>query len=207
RMQNSFMFDKGYMDLLHTNTVTVVDRHYNDVLKEGNIIVCSPMIDVVAVLDREQRRVVWEWGPGELEGPHNPRVLDNGNILIFDNGLRRRYSRVIELDPTTKRIVWSYEDEHPEKFYSPVCGASQRLPNGNTMITDTVGGRVFEVTADGELVWEFYTPLPGDEDLSASRPTIYRMERITDYKSLPGLNGISPWPSAQRSVDRRGGNG
>jgi hypothetical protein len=74
------------------------------------------------------------------------------------------------------------------------------------MITDTVGGRVFEVTPDGELVWEFYTPLPGDEHLSTSRPTIYRMERVTNYASFPWLKGISPVP-AQAGVDRRRGSG
>jgi hypothetical protein len=203
RIRNAFMFDKGFMDLLHTNTVTVVDRDYNDILREGNLIVCSPMIDLVAVIDPKQSRVVWQWGPGELEGPHNSRVIDNGHILIFDNGVRRRYSRVVELDPTTNKIVWSYEDEQQDRFYSPVCGGAQRLPNGNTMITDTVGGRVFEVTSDGELVWEFYTPLPGDENLSASRPTIYRMERVTDFNGLPQLKGNAPLPSTQPNVDGR----
>lgn len=203
RMRSLFMFDKGYMDLLHTNTVTYVDRNYGPVLSEGNVIVCSPMIDVVAVVDPRQRRVVWQWGPGELEGPHNPRVLDNGHILIFDNGVRRGYSRVVEVDPASNRIVWSYEDQKREEFYSPVCGGAQRLPNGNTMITDTVGGRVFEVTSDGELVWEFYTPLPGDENLSATRPTIYRMERVIDFNSLPELKGTIPLPSTEPGVDGR----
>jgi hypothetical protein len=207
RMQSRFMFDKGFMDLLHTNTVTFVDRDYNDVLKTGRVIVCSPMIDLVAVIDPAENRLVWEWGADDLQGPHNPRVLENGHILIFDNGVRRQYTRVVELDPLSKKIVWSYEDEHRERFYSPVCGAVQRLPNGNTMITDTVGGRVFEVTSDGELVWEFFTPLPGDENLSAARPTIYRMERITDYQSYPGLKDVNPLPAAQAGVDQRRKNG
>ncbi len=207
RMRSAFMFDKGFMDLLHTNTVTVVDRNYNDVLREGNVIVCSPMIDVVAVIDPYQGRVLWQWGAGELEGPHNPRVLENGHITIFDNGVRRGYSRVVEVDPMTNKIVWSYEDEQRERFYSPVCGGAQRLPNGNTMITDTVGGRVFEVTQDGELVWEFYTPLPGDEHLSTSRPTIYRMDRITDFETYPELKGMTPFRAAQPVVDRRGTSG
>jgi hypothetical protein len=206
RMRSTFMFDKGFMDLLHTNTVTVIDHTYNDVLKEGNVIVCCPMIDLVAVIDPYQKRVVWHWGQGTLQGPHNARALANGHILVFDNGVHRGYSRVLELDPVNKKIVWNYEDEHRERFFSPVCGGSQRLPNGNTMITDTVGGRVFEVTPDGELVWEFYTPLPGDEHLSTSRPTIYRMERVTNYASFPWLKGISPVP-AQAGVDRRRGSG
>ena len=73
RMQSRFMFDKGFMDLLHTNTVTFVDRDYNDVLKTGRVIVCSPMIDLVAVIDPAENRLVWEWGADDLQGPHNPR--------------------------------------------------------------------------------------------------------------------------------------
>ena len=207
RMRSTSMFDKGFMDLLHTNTVTVIDHTYNDVLKAGNVIVCCPMVDLIAVIDPYQQRVVWQWGPGTVQGPHNARAIANGHILIFDNGVQRHYSRVIELDPITNRIVWSYEDEHRERFFSPVCGGSQRLPNGNTMITDTVGGRVFEVTPDGELVWEFYTPLPGDEQLSTSRPTIYRMERVTEYKSIPWLQRLHPLSTVKPIVDHHNGSG
>jgi hypothetical protein len=108
-----------------------------------------------------------------------------GNILVFDNGglagyglllpglapeygtypaAVRDYSRIIEFDPITLEKVWEYKcteertvknGELERKFYSRLISSAQRLPNGNTMITEGQSGRVFEVTDDGKIVWEF----------------------------------------------------
>ena len=43
-------------------------------------------------------------------------------------------------------------------FYSPFISGAQRLPNGNTLICSGVKGRLFEVTRDGEIVWEYMSP-------------------------------------------------
>ena len=113
-----------------------------------------------------------------------------GNILIFDNGgwagygapsqtstfgLKasiRDYSRVIEIDPITLEIIWECSATkmgHPAViqnnwFYSPLVSSAQRLPNGNTFITEGTEGRFFEVTPKNEIVWEYinpYTTKPG----------------------------------------------
>ena len=49
------------------------------------------------------------------QGQHAPTPLENGNILIFDNGVHRLddplpFSRVIEVNPATNEIVWTYQD-------------------------------------------------------------------------------------------------
>jgi hypothetical protein len=44
------------------------------------------------------------------------------------------------------------------KFYSSIVSSAQRLPNGNTLITEGVDGRVFEVTREHEIVWEYVNP-------------------------------------------------
>ena len=101
-------------------------------------------------------------------------ALDLDNILFFDNGgsagvppVTRPWSRIVELHPLTQREVWSYHCSPggelqctggaPAAFFSPYMGSAQRLPNGNTLITESTGGRVFEVTSVGELVWEYVT--------------------------------------------------
>ena len=91
-----------------------------------------------------------------------------GNILIFDNGgSDRPYSRVIEIALSSinmgdilleSEIVWEYVAETPSDFYSPFISGMQRQANGNTLITDGLGGRLFEVTSAGEIVWEYYFP-------------------------------------------------
>jgi hypothetical protein len=79
-------------------------------------------------------------------------------VLIFDNGMLRGWSRVVEVDPETDRIVWEYPGEKGAPFYTRGRGGSQRLPNGNTLIAESNEGRAFEVTRSGEIVWEFRNP-------------------------------------------------
>jgi hypothetical protein len=89
-----------------------------------------------------------------------------GNIMLFKNGLP--YSLVIEFDPVTLKIVWEYSgvelgyaESHglAHKFSSPSISSAQRLPNGNTLICEGDGGRIFEVTKDLEIVWEYIYPV------------------------------------------------
>jgi hypothetical protein len=94
---------------------------------------------------------------------HSPVELDNGNILIFDNGNLRHgstspFSRVIEVDPATNVVAWEYFDVMRPAFFSPYMGAAQRLPNGNTHITESATGRLFDVTPSGDVVWEYVIP-------------------------------------------------
>jgi hypothetical protein len=176
------------LDLIHANTIEVVCEDFNDILRKGNIIICSRSLDQIAVIDPERARLVWSWGEGVLEKPHHPTVLENGNILIFDNGPARGYSRVIELNPVSEEIVWEYKSEPPQEFYTVWAGANERLPNGNTLITNSSDGQVFEVTEDGRIVWEFYNP-----DINRSskeRAAIWRMMRITDPDQCACLRAL-----------------
>jgi outer membrane protein assembly factor BamB len=150
-------------------------------------------IDRIAVVDVDRQRLVWEWGSGEMIGPHDPWLLENGNVMVFDNGSRpidahaRAYSRVVEVDPRTGEIVWQYPREPDAKFFSPSRGGAQPLPNGNVLITESTKGHVFEVTRDGELVWDFWNPDFRSED--GLRRTIYRMRRMSmeSYRKLRRL--------------------
>ena len=129
----------------------------------------------------------------ELDLPHHASLLENGNILLFDNGTSRKYSRVLEVNPGTEKIEWEYKAPNPESFYSETRGAAQRLPNGNTLITESHKGRVFEVTPDKEIVWEFYNPQiqtvrnKKTDKKEKKRATIYRMSRIFDWEKYPQL--------------------
>jgi hypothetical protein len=174
-------------DILHNNTVTIIDRDMNGLYKKGNIFISVRELDLIGIVDIEQEKLLWSWGPGNLDRQHHPTLLANGNILIFDNGRNREYSRVIEIVPLTKEIVWKYETNPSTSFFSHVMGAAQRLPNGNTLITESTKGYVFEVTKDGEIVWEFYNP---DREKDGKRIRIYRMMRITDLKNYPKLKEL-----------------
>src|SRR5207244_2430851 len=68
------------------------------------------------------------------------------------------YTRVVEINPVSKAIVWQYADTPRQAFYCPFMGNAQQLWNGNTHITDAAAGRLFEVTPKGETVWEYVIP-------------------------------------------------
>lgn len=149
-------------DLFHTNSVDRVDlpalAGSHPVYTAGNILFSSRHQDLVAVLDPGAGHLVWQWGPGIIEGQHSARWLANGNVLLFDNGLVRRWSRVLEVDPRTDTIVWEYPGERDHRFFTAGGGAAQRLPGGNTLVTVTAQGELFEVTPAGEVVWRFVNP-------------------------------------------------
>ncbi len=148
-----------------------------------------------------------------------PRGLPGeGNILIFDNGgwagygepnpgaldgnyyAKRDYSRVLELDPTTFEIVWQYTPKeagfivplNAMQFYSGFVSSAQRLPNGNTMITEGATGRLFEVTKEHEIVWEFINPYIGK---MLPMPLVYRGYRFP-YEWAPQIKDYSEAPVA-----------
>ena len=139
------------------------------------MLICSRHLNLVATVRMSgEPRVVWSWGDKDLQWPHHPTVLQNGHLQIYDNRTIDRASRVIELDPRSGEIVWQYNGTEKEPFFSWIRGASQRLPNGNVLITESERSRVFEVTPAGETVWEFFGELVGRK-----RKVIYRMMRLT----------------------------
>ncbi|PKV82783.1 arylsulfotransferase family protein [Streptomyces sp. TLI_146] len=131
-------------------------------LRDGNILASLRSVSAVVVISRETGEILWRTEPGTVSQQHHPTELENGNLLVFDNGVFRPghdvpYSRVIEIDRAGK-VVWEYHDPAKESFFAAFMGAAQRLPNGNTLVTDSPAGRLFEVTAGGELVWEYIVP-------------------------------------------------
>ena len=100
-------------------------------------------------------------------------------MLIFNNGLKRNdgssYSSVDEIVPPVdengfysltsgsafgpESILWTYYAENKSDFYSEAISGAQRLPNGNTLICDGTHGRLFEVTTEGEVVWDYINPV------------------------------------------------
>jgi len=165
-------------DQFHLNTITIIpETPVGEIDKRfdaGNMLVCFRNVNQIAVLSGEDGEILWVWGEGELEWPHHPTVVEGGNILIFDNGTRRKYSRLIEVNPLTEEIEWEYLGDPPSSFFTPEKGSSQRLPNGNTLVCEGDRGRSFEITRDGEIVWEWYNPAM----VGRRRVQVYRMMRL-----------------------------
>ena len=121
-----------------------------------------------------------------------------GNLMVFDNGgssgygaptavspdgsaiYQRAGSRVLEINPTTLELVWSYTGP---RFFSTNISGAQRLPNGNTLITEGAPGRLLEVTADRRVVWEYIYPVFSGPNQANG---VYRGYRVP-YDWIPQL--------------------
>jgi len=177
------------MDLFHANSVERMRWEHlfarDSLYGPGRVLVCFRHQDRVAIIDWEKNRVVWAWGQGLISGPHDAQVLENGHILLFDNGLARGRSRALEIDPLTEEIVWQYQGQPPESFFTVGRGSAQRLPNGNTLLAESDRGRALEVTAEGDVVWEFICP---HRQGRQRRAAIVRMIRYADDDLRPLLD-------------------
>jgi hypothetical protein len=179
-------------DVFHTNSVEILPREVPGLGSRGDLLISIRELDLVAVIDPRSREIGWTWGPGELDRQHQPTLTEAGTVLIFDNGRHRRWSRALEVDPATDGIVWQYRAEPRESFYSFSRGGVQRLPNGNTLITESDAGRVFEVTPEGDVVWELLAPRqPSADDRPARRAAIYRLRRMPEGWPEPGGDGAA----------------
>ena len=119
-------------------------------------------VSTILLVARKTGEIIWSYGgPGVLHEQHDPSLLPNGHVLVFDNGQYRSIdisaSHVLEIDPLTNQVVWSYEGYgvRGSSVYSPVTGGAQRLPNGDTLVTLGTKGQLLEVTGDGKIVWDY----------------------------------------------------
>jgi hypothetical protein len=147
-------------DIMHGNTIQVLDGKFADVVPafaEGNILTSLRNLDTIAVLDLEKELFVWAMS-GRWIQQHEPVLLPEGSVLVFNNVADFQVSEVLEFDPLTQRKLWSYRGSDEIPFYSRKAGSCQRLPNGNTLIVESGSGRAFEAAPDGEIVWEFINP-------------------------------------------------
>ncbi len=163
-------------DVFHTNTIEWIKKDIKGLAKKGNLLICIRNLNIIAILDVEKEKIVWRLNRNDLDMPHQPSLNNDGNILIFDNGFYRKYSRIMVIDPFTAQILREYKGDPEKSFFSPIRGGCQELPNRNLLITESNKSHVFEVDLDGNIVWEYYG-LEVDKKVNKRRP-IYRMTRI-----------------------------
>ncbi|MFC6646421.1 aryl-sulfate sulfotransferase [Granulicella cerasi] len=116
----------------------------------------------------------------QISGQHNAHLIAKGlpgagHLLLFDDEGGAGFppaalgiyagSRILEIDPVKKQIVWQYTGEDSGRptwtFFSSFVSSAHRLPNGNTLICEGMYGRLFQITPTGEIVWEYVVPYLG----------------------------------------------
>ncbi len=173
-------FNDSREEWSHGNTVVA--------LAGSTVIFSFRNISTVGIIDQYNDEIVWKLGSEALAQQHDPSLLEGGNVLIYDNGSHSAsdplpHSRVIEVDTDDNEIVWQYTDNPPFNFFSAYISGARRLPNGNTLITEGHFGRMFQVTPEGDVVWEYINPhfAPNEQGYlvnSVFRATHYLHEQI-----------------------------
>ena len=211
RQRGGGMLLNNTLSVLPGNALEKKDARF----AKGNILGSQRSTNTIYIVDKKSGEVVWNWGRGrgQLVGQHQPVMLHNGNILIYDNGgnggyptRTRFYTRLIEIDPVSGETVWEYAHEphtfkETARFFSSSWGSVQRLPNGNTVSLDCHKGRLFEVTPSGEIVWEYISPFAWGRgttvlDSGMFRTYRYGYDEVPEpdpvFKNTDGHMGVQP---------------
>jgi len=167
------------VDVLHTNGIVALDGRLQERIpsfREGNFLLSLRNFNTLIVVEIEREEVVWAMS-GMWQQQHCPSVLDNGNILLFDNQGDYGSSRIMEFDPVTQEIEWLYAGDEENGLYSEKSGTVERLPNGNSLIAESHFGRALEVTPGGDIVWEYYNPARAG-DSNEFIANLFEIERL-----------------------------
>lgn len=151
-------------DWAHINSVRYIEK--NPLTGTPAFMMSARHLNLVFIVDAESGRIIWESPSTMFATQHDATFLEDGRILVFDNGLFRNVpipffvSRAAEVDLKTNAITWMYPSEQAPateraQFASSIMGSAQRLPNGNTLITESTANNVIEVTPQGEVVWSY----------------------------------------------------
>lgn len=164
--------------------------HMNDIdqLPNGNFQLSIRNFDTVLVVDPRTNDIVdVVGGPGDdslLNRQHNPQRLDAKTMLIADS----ENNRVVGIDTDTEEIQWLYDGPTDLGLQWP--RDADRLPNGNTLITDSRNFRVLEVDPEGQVVWR--------HSLRDRRAIVYDTDRI----GVPEESTAGPTHAGESSTDR-----
>lgn len=173
-------------DLDHPNSI--------DFDLDGGIIVSYRSLSAVVKINPATKAIEWQLGGkhndfsfvddplGGFDGQHTARVLDNGHLLIFDNGwehspqMSRAVEYALDVPNKTARMIWEYRAS--PSVFNDFTGSAQRLANGNTIVAFTREGIVDEVRSDGTRLSRALIEIsPG----TVAMP--YRVQRINNLYS------------------------
>ena len=191
--------DRSVQDWSHGNSAVTAP--------DGSIILSLRHLDQIVSISPDFRSIQWRLGgPGSdftfpdptdrFYEQHTAAQLENGNILLFDNGNDRpneeggQYSRPLELEldhtKKTARAVWQFRHNPP--IFSVCCSSAERLPNGNTLVLygsnfrpDPRPFKIMEITPEAQVAWEVVHVSPGKQ----TQYRVYSADSVMGERQLP----------------------
>ena len=149
-------------DVSHLNDIETLSEDMEDAFPgfaAGDILLSFRRFNQIWVLDGTSHTLKW-YMTGPMRSQHDPDFQSDGTITVFDNRTDLRTtetkaSRILKIDPVTRRVATIIDGNGVEHFYTAFRGKHQVLSNGNLLLAETDRGRAFEVTPDGDVVWEY----------------------------------------------------
>jgi hypothetical protein len=173
-------------DWTHSNSIRFLDK--NPINGGPAYLLSVRNLNFTAIISRQTGEILWRSPKGLLDHQHDASLLENGNILIFDNGFSEHAktdalleSSLKEINPKTNQVVWKYEGtDYLEKshFYNSTLGGVQKLKNGNVLITQGINGELMEITPSGKMVWFYINPNNVNPKSNFFKNYIYKARRI-----------------------------
>lgn len=185
-------------ELLHLNDIEELTSELAPRFPQfsvGDLLLSLRSFNLVMVVDPDTETIKWhQTGPWIRQ--HDPDFDDSGRILVFNNnndangGALFGGSNILGIDPSTRDVTVEYEAPPGSLWFTKFRGQQQILPNGNALITEYDAGRVFEVTTEGELVWEFINRYDDDEVAHVSDAIRYPEGYFSGNWTCPADHGL-----------------
>ncbi|MBT6444617.1 MAG: PQQ-binding-like beta-propeller repeat protein [Acidimicrobiaceae bacterium] len=154
-----------------------------DVNPAGDIAFSARQMNRVGVIDGKTGELTLKFT--NVHGQHHVTWVDDDHIQVFDNG--ETSSRVIEIQVSTGEITWTYKGKPVHQFFSSYISGAERLWSGSVLVCEGASGRLFEVTRDGDVVWEWINPFENKRRNGDVSVTIYRAHRYpADHPAFVG---------------------
>lgn len=147
-------------DTLHLNDVETFPSYMEEgVFKHGDVMISLRNRNAILIFNQDSLEVS-KMIVGGFVRQHDPDFIDGSTISVYDNNDiakddfgQQSSIRIISFSPEENNIYYTADESN--SFYSNIMGKHQWLPNGNLLITESLGGRAFEIDKSGNLVWEF----------------------------------------------------
>lgn len=162
-------------DIFHLNSIRYVNS--NPLNSHPAWLVSLRNISQIALLEMTGE-LIWISPKWAFSYPHDATMLENGDILVFNNGRDRNYSTVDQWSLKSQNLVWQYKSKFKYELYSHYQGSAQRLNNGNTLIANSFMGYIFEISGAGEIIQDFINPFfKNEKSLSWPFSPVFRVRK------------------------------
>lgn len=152
------------LELVHLNEIEELPAELAPAFpqfRSGDLLLSLRQLNLLLVVGAESGAIKWhQTGPWIRQ--HDPDFLPDGTISVFNNnaddtddGSILGGSSILRIDPVTRSVSVVYGGKPEQRMYSLLRGNHQMLDNGNVLVTEDAGGRVFEIDEHGRIVWEF----------------------------------------------------